>query len=103
MKSRKYIVLIGGIGNQPGALPTITQSILDSSILKEYFSFIPHYSLRTKGLGKMAKFNFTNIAYFIMHYISWAYLIVKKRPNLAPLRLSPPYYPKQNGNSYHSL
>ncbi|QTA90019.1 glycosyltransferase family 4 protein [Desulfonema magnum] len=82
MKSEKHIILIGGLSNLQGPLPTITNAIINSPLLQEHFIFIPYYTERTKGLSNAAQFNLTNIIFFIRHYISWIYMVVKYRPHI---------------------
>jgi len=80
-KMRKHTILIGGISNLPGPLTTITNVILNSPLLQKHFFFVSHYTSREKGLGRRARLNLTNIAYFVRHYTSWAYLLFKHRPD----------------------
>ncbi|MFH1147724.1 MAG: glycosyltransferase family 4 protein [Pseudomonadota bacterium] len=82
-KSHKLVVLIGGLGDIPGALPTITQSIMDSELLQENFRFISHYASRTKGLGTQGAFNVTNLTLFLRHYAGWIQMLARHRPELA--------------------
>ena len=73
--------MIGGLSNLPGPLTTITNVILNSPLLEKHFFFVPHYALRKKGLGRRARFNPINVAYFVRHYVSWLYLLFKHRPD----------------------
>ncbi len=83
MTINEHIILIGGLSNLHGALPTITNCYLNSAIMQENFSFFPHYSIRTNGIGQTGAFNLNNIIQFIKDYRSWVYMLAKYKPDVA--------------------
>ena len=75
---KKIRIIIGGIGNYSGSVPTITKQIIKNKYLLSKNDFIVHYSKRSRGFSNHAKFNITNIFYFIKLSVG-AGLLSRKR------------------------
>ncbi len=74
-------ILIGFLnkGNQ-GSIPTITKAFIDG--LAEKYEMIPFYMERKYGNNSRAKFAFSNIFYFIIHYVKWIFCVLYYRPQI---------------------
>lgn len=75
-------ILIGSLTKENrGAIPTITKAIIDG--LGDQYEYIPHFANREHGLTATAKLNIFNMFYFLKHFVSWVFLLVRYRPSIA--------------------
>ena len=63
-----------------GPIPIITNVYVNE--LKDKYDIVPYYMERRKGKKKLANFNFLNFYYFIIHYVNWCMIIIKKKPDI---------------------
>tara|TARA_Y100001980_G_C14556662_1_gene349163 strand:+ start:6305 stop:7402 length:1098 start_codon:yes stop_codon:yes gene_type:complete len=79
-KNKKKKILIGFVNQDfSGPIPTITKSFVDGLSWKYDFKV---FHMNRSKYNLQRKFNFINIFYFIIHYLSWINYIVKFKPDI---------------------
>jgi glycosyltransferase involved in cell wall biosynthesis len=75
-------VLIGTLtSDHRGPITTVTEAFIES--LAEKYQFVPFYGNRAHGVTRHAMLNVVNIFYLLRHFLSWLYLVIRHRPNIA--------------------